>query len=176
MKVKNLKTRIAAFGLAVLMGVSTLSSANAFAAEQTDVGQEVQASEQAVTSQKEQAVTADDITKEISDETFAVETSMEGIHYDAEKEDVTLVSIKDENGGEYHSDKAGTYIATYMVVPKDKSDSYTITRKVTLTDTEGQAHSEENGGEKQKSDTESEDDSDSPEIRESNLLRPEQFR
>jgi hypothetical protein len=87
---------------------------------------------------------------------------MEGIHYDAEKEDVTLVSIKDENGGEYHSDKAGTYIATYMVVPKDKSDSYTITRKVTLTDTEGQAHSEENGGEKQKSDTESEDDSDSP--------------
>ena len=113
-------------------------------------------------SQKEQAVTADDITKEISDETFAVETSMEGIHYDAEKEDVTLVSIKDENGGEYHSDKSGTYIATYMVVPKDQSDSYTITRKVTLTDTEGQAHSEENGGEKQKSDTESEDDSDSP--------------
>ena len=79
MKVKNLKNRIAAFGLAVLMGVSTLSSANAFAAEQTDVGQEVQASEQAVTSQKEKAVTADDITKEISDETFAAETSMEGI-------------------------------------------------------------------------------------------------
>ena len=97
---------------------------------------EVQASEQAVTSQKDTSVTADDITKAVSDDTFAVETSMEGIHYDAEKEDVTLVSIKDENGGEYHSDKAGTYIATYMVVPKDKSDSYTITRKVTLTDTE----------------------------------------
>ena len=64
MKVKNLKTRIAAFGLAVLMGVSTLSSANAFAAEQTDVGQEVQASEQAVTSQKEQAVTADDYERD----------------------------------------------------------------------------------------------------------------
>ena len=126
MKVKNLKTRIAAFGLAVLMGVSTLSSANAFAAEQTDVGQEVQASEQAATSQKEKAVTADDITKEISDETFAVETSMEGIHYDAEKEDVTLVSIQDEKGGEYHPDKAGTYIASYMVVPKDQSDSYIV--------------------------------------------------
>ena len=162
MKVKNLKTRIAAFGLAVLMGVSTLSSANAFAAEQTDVGQEVQASEQAVTSQKEQAVTADDITKEISDETFAVETSMEGIHYDAEKEDVTLISIQDEKGGEYHPDKAGTYIASYMVVPKDQSDSYTISRKVILTDTEGQAHAQDNGGEKQKSDTKSEDDSDSP--------------
>ena len=162
MKVKNLKTRIAAFGLAVLMGVSTLSSANAFAAEQTDVGQEVQASEQAVTSQKEKAVTADDITKEISDETFAAETSMEGIHYDAEKEDVTLISIQDENGGEYHPDKAGTYIASYMVVPKDQSDSYTINRKVILTDTEGQAHAQDNGGEKQKSDTKSEDDSDSP--------------
>ena len=162
MKVKNLKTRIAAFGLAVLMGVSTLSSANAFAAEQTDVGQEVQASEQAVTSQKEKAVTADDITKEISDETFAAETSMEGIHYDAEKEDVTLISIQDENGGEYHPDKAGTYIASYMVVPKDQSDSYIISRKVILTDTEGQAHAQDNGGEKQKSDTKSEDDSDSP--------------
>ena len=132
MKVRKLKTRIAAFGLAVLMGISTLSSANAFAAEQTGSEQqtEVQASEQAVTSQKDTSVTADDITKAVSDDTFAVETSMEGIHYDAEKEDVTLVSIKDENGGEYHSDKAGTYIATYMVVPKDKSDSYTITRKV----------------------------------------------
>ena len=46
---------------------------------------------------------------------------------------------------------------------KDKSDSYTITRKVTLTDTEGQAHSEENWMERnRRSDTESEDDSDSP--------------
>ena len=52
MKVRKLKTRIAAFGLAVLMGISTLSSANAFAAEQTGSEQqtEVQASEQAVTS------------------------------------------------------------------------------------------------------------------------------
>ena len=164
MKVRKLKTRIAAFGLAVLMGISTLSSANAFAAEQTGSEQqtEVQASEQAVTSQKDTSVTADDITKAVSDETFAVETSMEGIHYDAEKEDVTLVSIKDENGGEYHSDKAGTYIATYMVVPKDKSDSYTITRKVTLTDTGRSGTFRRKWWRKQKSDTESEDDSDSP--------------
>ena len=50
MKVRKLKTKIAAFGLAVLMGISTLSSANAFAAEQTGSEQqtEVQASEQAV--------------------------------------------------------------------------------------------------------------------------------
>ena len=32
--------------------------------------------------------------KHPSDDTFAVETSMEGIHYDAEKEDVTLVRYK----------------------------------------------------------------------------------
>lgn len=61
MKVRKLKTRIAAFGLAVLMGISTLSSANAFAAEQT--GSEQQTEVQAVTSQKDTSVTADDITK-----------------------------------------------------------------------------------------------------------------
>ncbi len=56
------------------MGISTLSSANAFAAEQTGSEQqtEVQASEQAVTSQKDTSVTADDITKAVSDDTFAV--------------------------------------------------------------------------------------------------------
>ena len=72
MKVRKLKTRIAAFGLAVLMGISTLSSANAFAAEQTGSEQqtEVQASEQAVTSQKDTSVTADDITKAVSDDTL----------------------------------------------------------------------------------------------------------
>lgn len=75
MKVRKLKTRIAAFGLAVLMGISTLSSANAFAAEQTGSEQQtkVQASEQTVTNQKDTSVTADDITKAVSDETFAVE-------------------------------------------------------------------------------------------------------
>ena len=75
MKVRKLKTRIAAFGLAVLMGISTLSSVNAFAVEQT--GSEQQTEVQAVTSQKDTSVTADDITKAVSDETFAVETCME---------------------------------------------------------------------------------------------------
>ena len=41
MKVRKLKTRIAAFGLAVLMGISTLSSVNAFAVEQTGSEQDV---------------------------------------------------------------------------------------------------------------------------------------
>lgn len=120
MKVRKLKTRIAALDWLSWWASVLLSSANAFAAEQTGSEQqtEVQVSEQAVTNQKDTSVTADDITKAVSDETFAVETSMEGIHYDAEKEDVAIVSIKDVNGGEYHSDKAGTYIATYMVVQR----------------------------------------------------------
>ena len=46
-----------------------------------------------------------------------------------------------------------------MVVPKDQSDVYYITRKVVLTDTEGEAHGEANGGDRQKEDTASEEDS-----------------
>ncbi|MFR7912238.1 hypothetical protein [Eubacterium ramulus] len=61
---KNLKTRIAAFGLAVLMGVSTLSSANAFAAEQTGCGAaRYRHPNRRLRVRKIQAVTADDITK-----------------------------------------------------------------------------------------------------------------
>ena len=63
MKVRKLKTRIATFGLAVLMGVSTLSSANAFAAEQT--GSEQQTEVQAVTSQKDTSVTASSFPKRV---------------------------------------------------------------------------------------------------------------
>ena len=66
------------------------------------------------------------------DDTFAVETSMEGIHYDAEKEDVTLVSIKDENGGEYHSDKAGTYKLTGTLQTKEGITIPEEFRKVTV--------------------------------------------
>ena len=90
------------------------------------------------------------------------ETCMEGIHYNPEKEDVTLERIKAEDGGSYHPDQEGTYIATYWVVPKDARDSYSVSRKIILTDTEGQAHTEENGGQKQKEDTNSEEDSETP--------------
>ena len=47
-------------------------------------------------------------------------------------------------------------------MPKDARDSYSVTRKIILTDTEGQAHAEENGGQKQKEDTKSEEDSETP--------------
>lgn len=165
MKHRNFKTRIAAFGLALLMGMSPMSSAvNAYAAEETNPAETeaeiLEAEETAV--MEETRVTAEDITKSVSDDTFQVESCMEGIYYDPEKEDVTLTAIEKEDGGSYEPDQAGTYLASYLVVPKDKSDSYVVSRKVTLTDSEGQAHTEENGGQHQKEDTQSEEDSDSP--------------
>ena len=56
----------------------------------------------------------------------------------------------------------GTYISTYWVCAKGWRDSYSVSRKIILTDTEGQAHTEENDGQKQKEDTDSEEDSETP--------------
>lgn len=145
MKKKNLKTRITAWGLALVMGISPMFGfTNTYAAEETE------------------PVIAEDITKDVSDESFVLETCMEGIYYDAEKEDVVFTDAEKEDGGAYEPGHIGTYIVSYMVIPKDMRDSYVVTRKVTLTDTEGQAHTEENGGQKQKEDTESEENPDLP--------------
>lgn len=171
MKSRNIKTRLAAFGLALLMGLSPLGNlADVHAAETKNPSEPV--TESAEISEMEQTkevseaakhlVTAEDIRKDISDKDFMAETCMEGIHYNPEQEDVTLECIEAEDGGSYHPDQAGTYIATYWVVPKDARDSYSVSRKIILTDTEGQAHTEENGGQKQKEDTNSEEDSETP--------------
>ena len=171
MKSRNIKTRIAAFGLALLMGLSPLGNlADVHAAETQNLSEPVtENGETSKTEQiagasdiTEQLVTAEDIIKDISDKDFMAETCMEGIQYDPEKEDVTLEHIEAEDGSAYHPDQAGTYIATYWVVPKDARDSYSVSRKIILTDTEGQAHTEENGGQKQKEDTKSEEDSETP--------------
>lgn len=171
MKSRNIKTRIAAFGLALLMGISPLGNlADVHAAETKNPSELVtKSAEISETEQTEEVseaakhlVTAEDITKDISDKDFMAETCMEGIHYNPEKEDVTLERIEAEDGGSYHPDQEGTYIATYWVVPKDAQDSYSVSRKIILTDTEGQAHTEENGGQKQKEDTNSEEDSETP--------------
>ncbi len=171
MKSRNIKTRLAAFGLALLMGISPLGNlADVHAAETKNPSEPVmESAEISETEQTEDVseaakhlVTAEDITKDISDKDVMAETCMEGIHYNPEKEDVTLERIEAEDGGSYHPDQAGTYIATYWVVPKDAQDSYSVSRKIILTDTEGQAHTEENGGQKQKEDTNSEEDSETP--------------
>ena len=171
MKSRNIKTRLVAFGLALLMGISPLGNlADVHAAETKNPSEPVtESAEISETEQTEEVseaakhlVTAEDITKDISDKDFMAETCMEGIHYNSEQEDVTLERIEAEDGGSYHPDQAGTYIATYWVVPKDARDSYSVSRKIILTDTEGQAHTEENGGQKQKEDTNSEEDSETP--------------
>ena len=171
MKSRNIKTRLAAFGLALLMGLSPLGNlADVHAAETKNPSEPVtESAEISETEQTEEVseaakylVTAEDITKDISDKDFMAETCMECIHYNPEQEDVTLERIEAEDGGSYHPDQAGTYIATYWVVPKDARDSYSVSRKIILTDTEGQAHTEENGGQKQKEDTNSEEDSETP--------------
>ena len=169
MKIRNIKTRLAAFGLALLMGLSPLGNLVDVHAAEREISQKAviekeskTESEHPVSEIPEQSVTAEDITKDVSDKEFMAETCMEGIQYDPEKEDVTLDHIEAEDGSAYHPDQAGTYIATYWVVPKDACDSYSVTRKIILTDTEGQAHAEENGGQKQKEDTKSEEDSETP--------------
>ena len=83
MKHRNFKTRIAAFGLALLMGMSPMSSAvNAYAAEDTTSAEteaEILDAEETVVIE-ETKVTAEDIIKSVSDDTFQVESCMEGIH------------------------------------------------------------------------------------------------
>lgn len=121
MKSRNIKTRLAAFGLALLMGLSPLGNlADVHAAETKNpsepVTESVEISETEQTEEASEAakhlVTAEDITKDISDKDFMAETCMEGIHYNSEQEDVTLERIEAEDGGSYHPDQAGTYIAT----------------------------------------------------------------
>lgn len=160
MKFHKVKTKVIALGLALLMGVSPMGSASyAYAAEEEIPEIIAESNTEEIKTEGTQTATAEDITKSIEDDTFAPETCMDGIHYDAEKEDVTLTNIEREDGSAYQRRQAGTYIATYLVVPKDQRDSYFIQRKIRLTDTDGEAHTEQNGGENQKEDTQSEDDS-----------------
>lgn len=102
MKSRNIKTRLAAFGLALLMGISPLGNlADVHAAEMQNLSEPVTENAKIFeTEQTEevsevtgQLVTAEDITKDISDKDFMAETCMEGIHYDLEKEDVTLERV-----------------------------------------------------------------------------------
>ena len=148
-KIKQLGSRILAFTLALTLGISPAAGTMTAYASEADT--------------KESPVKAYDITKDISDTDFAIETCMEGISYDETKETVTLSAISDEEGNAYDPNLPGTYVAEYMVVPKDESESYFISRNVILTDAEGLAENETNGGETQKTDTEESEDSEEAE-------------
>jgi len=144
-KIKQMGSRILAFTLALALSISPAAGTMTAYASETD--------------DKEPPVKAHDIIKDISDTDFAVETCMEGIAYDETKETVTLSAISDEEGNAYDSNLPGTYVAEYLVVPKDESEVYFISRNVILTDTEGLAETQTNGGETQKTDTEESEES-----------------
>lgn len=74
MKLSKMKTRIAAFGLAMLMAVSPLgSAAYVSAAETTEIPEKTTADGKSVTSRVE----AKDITRSVKDDAFMPETCMQ---------------------------------------------------------------------------------------------------
>lgn len=162
------KARVMAAVMAFCMGISPVASSAVYAAEEQPTGTEITAEAQSETddtsslAEAEPEVTAADITKDLSDPEFDAETSLEGITYDLDTESVVLSSIEDEDGNSYQKGQSGVFYAQYLVIPKDGSECYTISRTITLTDTEGEAYTQDNGGEKQKDDTQSEDDSENP--------------
>ena len=118
------------------MGMSSMIPSSVYAAaEQPET--KVETETQVFEEQTEEKVRAEDIVKDVSDKEFRVETSMEGISYDPERESVLLSEIKDQDGGSFQPENPGVYYAQYLVTPKDGSEPYMIGRTITLTDTEG---------------------------------------
>ncbi len=161
----KMRTKLAAFGLALLMGlVPTGNIPTAYAAEEPVRQQEHGAQEGAKQEDTQKAVLAQrrvqakDLTKKVKDQTFFIGTSLEGIQFDPEKDEVSFYKAIGDDGSEYQPHKAGSYTASYLVTPKDQEECYVVTRKIILTDTEGTAHVSENGGEQQKRDTDSEEE------------------
>lgn len=160
----KMRTRLVAFGLALVMGlVPTGSLPAAYAAEEPTGQQENVTQENAKqeAAQTQHRVVAKDLTKKVNDKTFSIGTSLEGIEFDPEKDEVSFYKVIGDDGSEYLSYRAGNYTASYLVTPKDQGECYVITRKIILTDTEGTAHVPDNGGEKQKTDTDPEEESES---------------
>lgn len=111
------KTRAMAFVMAFSMGMSSMISSSVYAAaEQPET--KVETETQVFEEQTEEKVRAEDIVKDVSDKEFRVETSMEGISYDPERESVLLSEIKDQDGGSFQPENPGVYYAQYLVTPK----------------------------------------------------------
>ncbi|MFG6364056.1 thioester domain-containing protein, partial [Schaedlerella sp.] len=161
----KMRTRLAAFGLALAMGlipignVPTAYAAEEPASQQENVTSADRAEESAQPdSQVQHRVAAEDLTIKVNDKTFSIGTSLEGIRFDPEKDEVSFYKVIGDDGSEFQLYKAGTYTASYLVTPKDQQECYVVTRKIILTDTEGMANGSDNGGEKQKTDTDPEDE------------------
>ncbi len=163
----KLKTKLAAFGLALAMGLVPAGNLpTAYAAEGTSGQQENVTQENAgqgntqEANQTQRRVVAKDLTKKVNDKSFSIGNSLEGIEFDPEKDEVSFYKAIGDDGSEYLSYRAGSYTASYLVTPKDQGECYVVTRKIILTDTEGTAYVSGNGGEKQKTDTDPEDGTD----------------
>ena len=164
MTLKNLKVRLAAFGLAMAVGLLFVGNAVSVYASEGTAGQRettIQGSSISESVSVPRRVVAKDIVKGVRDRSFSVGTCLEGIQFDPEKDDVSFNKVIGDDGSEYQSGKAGTYTAAYLVTPKDGTECYVVTRKITVTETEGTAQVSGNGGQKQKTDTEPEKDADS---------------
>ena len=108
------KTRAMAFVMAFSMGMSSMISSSVYAAaEQPET--KVETETQVFEEQTEEKVRAEDIVKDVSDKEFRVETSMEGISYDPERESVLLSEIKDQDGGSFQPENPGVYYAQYLL-------------------------------------------------------------
>lgn len=165
----KMKTRLAAFGLALVMGLVPAGNLPAAYAAEEPTGQQenvtqgnARQEEAQEAAQTQHRVVAKDLTKKVNDKTFSIGTSLEGIEFDPEKDEVSFYKVIGDDGSEYLPYRAGSYTASYLVTPKDQGECYVITRKIILTDTEGTAHVPDNGGEKQKTDTDA-DQEDEPE-------------
>ncbi len=164
----KMRTRLAAFGLALVMGLIPMGNVfPAYAAEepasqQENVTPENTEEENAQkTIQAQHRVVAEDLTIKVNDKTFSIGTSLEGIRFDPEQDTVSFYKVVGDDGSEYQPYKAGTYTASYLVTPKDQQECYVVTRKIILTDTEGMANASDNGGDRQKTDTAPEDEPES---------------
>ena len=164
----KMRTRLAALGLALVMGLVPMGNVSAtYAAEEPDSQQENMTSENTKEENVQSDITArhrvvaEDLTIKVNDKTFSIGTSLEGIRFDPEKDQVSFYKAVGDDGSEYQSYRAGTYTASYLVTPKDQEECYVVTRKIILTDTEGMANASDNGGEKQKTDTDPEDGTES---------------
>ena len=113
------KARVMAAVMAFCMGISPVVSSVAYAAEEPTAEAEITAGPQDGTAEitietaeqreQKQRVTAEDLTKDVSDETFDAETSLEGITYDPEQESVVLSSIEDGDGNSYQKGLSGVF-------------------------------------------------------------------
>jgi len=96
MGLKKIKIRLAAFGLAMMMGLFSVGNLPVVdAAEGAEGQKETIAQEEPVqeTGSIQHRVVAENLTKSVKDKSFSVGTCLEGIQFDPDKEEVSFYKI-----------------------------------------------------------------------------------